>query len=290
MVSGDPLFERSRVVEEVGEEVFDYGLLIGNEDMVNHLIADILITFPHRSIQEFLGAFYFVQILCNENSVASLLEQKSVQLVLFQNPLFLHFCFWLLSDKCRKEYVACEGRALETLHHYLFELIHGKQLNFRNIAEVYPAIDLHDAVCLEHLGKILELFDDLKFVTMSHNISIEWTLDRLQGSYNTLKGVVVEDEDLASQNAMLPQLTRCKDSDNLLNIVLSIKVHQSDLTNKIYDSKIFSKRQPALFYNFTDEASIDLSALLHKDLKKLFISCNKNNTVEILQCDIAMCS
>ena len=290
LVSGDPLFERSRVVEEVGEEVFDYGLLIGNEDMINHLIADILITFPHRSIQEFLGAFYFVQILCSKSSVDSLLKQKGAELVLFQNPLFLHFCFWLLSDKCQKEYVAYESRAFETLHHYIFALICGKQLNFRNIAEVYPAIDLHDAVCLEHLGKILELFDDLKFVTLSHDMSVEWTLDRLQGSYNSLKVVVVEDEDLASQNAMLPQLTRCKESDNLLNVVFSIKVHQADLMNKIYDSKIFYKRQPALFYNFTDEASIDLSALLHKDLRKLFINCKKNNTIEILQCDIAMCS
>ena len=144
LISGDPLFERSRVIEEVGEEVFDYGLLIGNEDMINHLIADILITFPHRSIQEFLGAFYFVQILCNESSVHSLLKQAGVELVVFQNPLFLHFCFWLLSDKCQKEYVPYQGRALETLYRYIFALINGKQqLNLRNIAEVYPAIDLH---------------------------------------------------------------------------------------------------------------------------------------------------
>ena len=54
--------QRSQVIEAVGEEAFDYGLLIGHEDfrLIKDETADILVTFPHRSLQEFLGAFYFV--------------------------------------------------------------------------------------------------------------------------------------------------------------------------------------------------------------------------------------
>ena len=33
--------------------------------------ADILITFPHRSLQEFLGAFYFIQALDKGESIVS---------------------------------------------------------------------------------------------------------------------------------------------------------------------------------------------------------------------------
>ena len=64
------------------------GLLIGNEDMINHLIADVLITFPHRSIQEFLGAFYFVLMLSTGASIDSLLRQKGRrQLVLLEESI-----------------------------------------------------------------------------------------------------------------------------------------------------------------------------------------------------------
>ena len=169
LVSGNPLFERSRVIKKVGEEVFDYGLLIGNEEMINHLIADILITFPHRSIQEFLGALYFILMLSTGASLDKLLRRKGAELVLFDNPLFLHFCFWLLSDKCQKEYknVVFPNRekACEALYLYIFALIKGKQLNFRNIAEAYPAIDIHDEVCMEHLGKILGMFHNMNEVS-----------------------------------------------------------------------------------------------------------------------------
>ena len=173
-----------------------------------------------------------------------------------QNPLFLHFCFWLLGEKCQSEYksVACPNRqmACKALYLYIFELIHGKQLNLRNVSETYPAIDLHDEVCLEHLGKVLEMFDDIKCFSQTHDLPVEWSLDHMQHSYKTLKVFTVEDENLESQNAMLPHLTRCKDSDNLLNIILSIDVHKSDLVKSFCDSQRFSEREVAVFYMFTD--------------------------------------
>ena len=46
--SGNGLLRRSQVIREIGNEAFEYGLLIGNEDfrLVGHEIADILVTFP----------------------------------------------------------------------------------------------------------------------------------------------------------------------------------------------------------------------------------------------------
>ena len=54
--------KRTDVIQEVGPDAFDYGLLIGHEDfrLIQDETADIYVTFPHRSIQEFLGAFYFI--------------------------------------------------------------------------------------------------------------------------------------------------------------------------------------------------------------------------------------
>ena len=62
LLSGEPLLERSKIIEQVGEDVFEYGLLIGQDgfSLTRDMTVDILVTFPHRSLQEFLGAFYFI--------------------------------------------------------------------------------------------------------------------------------------------------------------------------------------------------------------------------------------
>ena len=66
LLSGDPLLKRpDDVIREIGKDAFDYGLLIGMKDfrLILNETADIFVTFPHRSIQEFLGALYFIWML-----------------------------------------------------------------------------------------------------------------------------------------------------------------------------------------------------------------------------------
>ena len=60
LLSGSPLLQRSHIIDEVGDDAFDYGLLIGHEDahnLIRNETPDIFVTFSHRSILEFLGAF-----------------------------------------------------------------------------------------------------------------------------------------------------------------------------------------------------------------------------------------
>ena len=104
LVSGDSLLERRRVIAEVGKEAFDYGLLIGHEDanrLLRNEAADIFVTFPHRSLVEFLGAFFFVQMLNKGENIESLLavhtvRSCSIKPIFLRNPLFLRFCLWFL--------------------------------------------------------------------------------------------------------------------------------------------------------------------------------------------------
>ena len=91
LLSGDPLFQRSRVEREVGKDAFDYGFLIGNEDLIGDVKADILITFPHQSIQEFFGAFFFVLQLIEGKEIDTLFSNRHKEPILMMNPLFLHF-------------------------------------------------------------------------------------------------------------------------------------------------------------------------------------------------------
>ena len=99
LLSGDPLLKRSEVIAEVGEEAFDYGLLIGNEDahrLLHNETADIFLTYPHRSLQEFLGAVYFLLMLREGKSIESFIVKGCQDPIFLTNPLFLHFCLWIL--------------------------------------------------------------------------------------------------------------------------------------------------------------------------------------------------
>ena len=53
--------QRGEVLEDVGEDCFEYGLIIGHEDfrLLSDPTADVVVTFTHSSMQDFLGAFYF---------------------------------------------------------------------------------------------------------------------------------------------------------------------------------------------------------------------------------------
>ena len=90
LLSGNPLLQRSDVTKAVGSDAFDYGLLIGHEDahrLIRDETADIFVTFPHRSILEFLGAFYFVMnfdatIPLGSSCLPSILEQPTIFTIL----------------------------------------------------------------------------------------------------------------------------------------------------------------------------------------------------------------
>ena len=98
LLSGNSFMRRSRMIKDVGPDAFDCGLLIGHEDfrLIRDATADIYVTFPHRTIQEFLGAFCFIMMLSEGESIESLLSSDSKEPIFLTNPLFLHFCLWFL--------------------------------------------------------------------------------------------------------------------------------------------------------------------------------------------------
>ena len=98
LLSGNPMFRKEDVIREVGEEVFEWGLLIGDEDSegLSDETADILVNFAHRSIQEFFGAFYFILRLSEGETIDSLLGDDCERPIFMVNLLFLEFCLFFL--------------------------------------------------------------------------------------------------------------------------------------------------------------------------------------------------
>ena len=105
LLSGDPMLRKGDVLRELGSEAFCWGMFIGDEDAENLTdeSADVLITFVHRSIQEFFGALYFILSLSEGKSIDGLLGDHSENPIFVENSLFLEFCLWLmytLQKKC----------------------------------------------------------------------------------------------------------------------------------------------------------------------------------------------
>ena len=84
-------FQKSEIVTLLGEDAFEYGLLIGHEDfrLVGHETADVVVTFAHRSIEQFLGAFHITQRFAAGDSVSTSLLVESIM---------FHFCIWLIIE------------------------------------------------------------------------------------------------------------------------------------------------------------------------------------------------
>ena len=201
LLTGNPLFRRSRVIEEVGPNAFDYGLLIGHEDgkmLIRDETADILITFPHRSLQEFLGAFYFIQALDKGESMDSL-RGGNAEPLFMTNPLFLSFCLWLVQHS--ETYFTFEN--LESVHHtiqgYILNKIDITNLHFESIATKFPAIDIekiiknNDTTVSVVLGDILSKCQNVRTLRFENSNAMDAVLICMRQVLPSINYIIVGD-------------------------------------------------------------------------------------------------
>ena len=184
LLSGNVLLRKRDVVKEVGQDVFDYGLLIGHEDadmLIRDETADIFVTFPHRSIQEFLGAFFFVCMLDTGRELESLLGSDREKAIFMTNPLFLKFCLWFCSDQNfvpfeKKEEVrqCLRNRCLKSMRSLMLDTI--------KTGRDYPALDFRaahsskDVHWMEFLAGILLKCNTTSILVTDEEDPLSWIL------------------------------------------------------------------------------------------------------------------
>ena len=95
----------SDIIKVVGPQPFQSGFLIGHRDsrLLKDETADVFVRFPHRSIQEFLIAFFFV-VTANDGWF-KMVEDDPYLLIY---SLMLQFCCWLLF--CGHSYIPLAKR------------------------------------------------------------------------------------------------------------------------------------------------------------------------------------
>ena len=91
LLSNTSYFQKSRVIEVVGPDAFEYGFFIGHEDdrLFRDETAYIFIDFPHRSMIEFFGSFFFIWSLHNGSNITDLFDATCQYPPLVVNPIIL---------------------------------------------------------------------------------------------------------------------------------------------------------------------------------------------------------
>ena len=186
LLSGNPMLKRTYVIQEVGPDAFDYGFLIGHEDfrLVRDETADIYVTFPHRSLQEFLGAFYLICELHNGSKIETILGTDEENLIFMKNPLFLQFCLWFLCNS-KKYFDFHRGKAIyKYLRDFCVNKINDVDLHTPDIRARYAALDVeaahdrNDQLRLNFLRDIVVNCDQIRSIVVGDG-PLDWILNSL---------------------------------------------------------------------------------------------------------------
>ena len=201
LLSGNPLFRRSEVIREVGEDAFDYGLLIGCEEghrLIRDETANIFVTFAHRSIQEFFGAFYFVERLSDGSSIEDIIGVDCREPIFMTDPLFLQFCLWFLLRS--QDYFAFSNSAAAcaVLQKYCARTIAPYDLVLPSITETFPALKVEEAVAsddrfmLIFFTGIFQELCNINVILVKYQKSLDWIMSSLRPLLQTVRQVIVE--------------------------------------------------------------------------------------------------
>ena len=180
LLSGHPMFQRKKVTTKIGVYAFDYGLLIGHEDahkLFRDETADIFISFPHRSLQEFLGAFYFVGMMDKNGETFVTDEMEKIT-----NPLFFRFCLWFLRSDKKYKIFKNNVQTYDCLINYGLDILNNSLLDMQNID---PSLDIElaflskDELHLEFLREILSRCDIISFIMLDLWDALNWLLESM---------------------------------------------------------------------------------------------------------------
>ena len=139
------LFEESKLTERVcGSDLPELDTSSSKDSQIDSCIsnyskpADIFVTFPHRTIQEFLGALYLILILNRTKEIEPLL--KRFEPILLNNPLFLQFCLWFLCDDQNYFSFANRHAVYQSLISFCIDIVNCQVLNLDELNDTHAAL------------------------------------------------------------------------------------------------------------------------------------------------------
>ena len=261
----------SNILKDIGEDAFNIGLLIGHKDfrLSGHETADVVVTFVHSTIQDFLGAFYFILSLNEGISMETLLGNGKKQQLFLKNRLFFQFCLWLLGDSCWDQYFKFteRQRIYDSLVSYSALQLDILQLDVVEMAWIFPVLYITQSHPNEHT-------DSLKFLQ-----KVLSGCHRTRELYLSSISKYPADFTMCISEAFLPNVTLF--GDRMVHKVKPAKHESCGETLTIYESAANNaeiltllkrceetERQPYLNL-LTQDLPTDLSTFMHSSIGKL---------------------
>ena len=272
LLSDDPRLKRSEVIEKVGKYAFDYGLLIGNDDfgLLFARAVDIFVTFPHRTVQEFLGALFLVKMLDVGRKIEDLLRRSTRRAPIYLvNPLFLHFCVWLVySDQTDFKFQNKENIRLSLAKHAAQHI--SSYLNMLNIEGKLPAFDIgnahdrKDRLGLMFFRDVLNNCEKMKVLVLDSKDHLDWFLTSVEPVIHNMSSVCVPrllDMNFVQGNETIVTLRQVNES-----LFRSVMAHCKYITDASVNVKI----------EVGKKRKVDLSIFMQENFKALRIIGKKS--------------
>ena len=294
--SGNAFFQRSQIIGELGEDAFQYGFLIGHEDcrLIGQETADVLLTFAHRTFQDFFWSFYFVSVLSKGETLENLVNMEDRKTIRFMvDPLFLHFCLWFVfSDQ---KYLSFPKRelALDSIFTHVLEKFDVTQLDLVLMDKMFPAFNLTrttDSLILEFFAKVLKHLTKTKQLVLNKFHPTELILSVMASEGKPLSSITVVAWS-ASMNTLHKysvegrfSSTESVDCDGELNVVLEYKVCQPETLSNILKYCRIKNIYPSIYLQTSLVAtSVDVSNFFNEQVKKIIVVNEGCTTLACIQ-------
>ena len=288
--SGNQFLVRSEVLDQVGGDAFVYGLLIGHEDMrlISKVDADILVTFTHRTFQDFLGSLHVIVRLGEGDDIGTLLGTDRARLT--SDPLFLQFCLWFINQN--KIPLPNKEKAKNTLKTYISAQMNMIQVDLEAMGFILqsfnfnPQVGTNDQQLVTFSKCIIRDLSAVKCLWLKIDSNIrDPVADYVGPNLQSLSRIIIQDGDLAfGMTKLFPsdELSRSKvdrmtwlqfinhmHCDGDLDIVLAGTACNPAIARQIQNKVKKSGRKMSVY--LFPSIKIDLSKFLDENVKKLFI-------------------
>ena len=290
--SGNPFLVRSEVLSQAGEDAFVYGLFIGHEDMrlISKLDADILVTFTHRTFQDFLGSLHVIVRLGEGDDIDTLLGTDGARLT--SDPLFLQFCLWFINQN--KIPLPNKEKAQKALKTYISAQMNVIQVDLEAMGFVLqsfnfnPQVGTNDQQLVTFSKDIIRDLSAVKCLWLKIDSNIYDPVSHYIGpNLQSLSRIIIQDGDLAfGMTKLFPsdELSRSKvgrmtwlqfinhmHCDGDFDIVLAGTACNPTIARQIQNKVKESGRKMSVYLFPSMTQKIDLSNFLDENMKKLFI-------------------
>ena len=276
--TGNYLLERDEVLSTIGDDAFEYGFFSGHEDfrLLGDAVADVFITFPHRTIQDFFGAFSFVFSILDGINIDSFIR------IFLTNVYFLEFSLFAIAyiPNVSKKTTGVK----EAMVQYALDRINLPQLDLSYFKFLFPALLWSTAVANEQklvvkfLKELLSKCDRVKFVLMNLEEFSFGIFDAIKCLFPNLHCIYLNEHSVRSDGLYLafpPELY-----PGYLNLI--IYYQHADIFLKIKAFLTALQRKICLFVLVSRlEPEVDFSVFMCPEISKIQLMCCGNQICRV---------